>query len=72
MTGWVTAVDLTWKTEANKDGQDDAAEQAIRKNVSLPVHKLQDHLASLKIRRGITWILNTRVCIQRTDGEVHA
>ena len=41
----------------NKDGQDAAAEEAIRANIGMSVRKLQEYLASLNIERGTTWIL---------------
>ncbi len=55
---------------ANKDGLDDAAEAVIRANIKLPVRKLQEQLAALKINRGTTWIAKARAHIQAETGEM--
>ncbi len=44
----------------NRDGMDDAADQAIRGNMDMPIRKLQEHLAALNIKRGTTWIAKAR------------
>ncbi|MBS1850998.1 MAG: AAA family ATPase [Acidobacteria bacterium] len=51
---------------ANKDGLDEAAEDAIRANLDMPIRKLQEHLAGLNIARGTTWIARTRARL-KTD-----
>jgi hypothetical protein len=42
--------------KGNKDGMDAAAEDAIRNNPGMTARKLQEHLAELKIERGVSWI----------------
>src|SRR5258708_17677768 len=44
----------------NRDGMDDAADQAIRGNMDMPIRKLQEHLAALNIKRGTTWLATFR------------
>jgi hypothetical protein len=46
--------------QGNKDGKDAEAEAAIRANMEMPIRKLEEHLASLGIKRGKTWIAKTR------------
>jgi hypothetical protein len=46
--------------QANKDGMDAAAEEAIRANLEMPIRKLEAHLASLGIKRGTNWISKRR------------
>jgi hypothetical protein len=71
-TGWSEAIDPTWEAASSRDGKDAEAEQAIRDNLGMGVGRLCEHLASLNIKRGMTWIHNTRAGIQRKEGEVHA
>jgi hypothetical protein len=46
--------------QGNKDGMDAAAEEAIRAHIDMPVRQLEEHLASLGVKRGKTWIAKTR------------
>ena len=56
--------------KGNRDGMDDAAEAVIRAHVKMPIRKLQEHLATLGIERGTTWVAKTRARIQVGMGEV--
>jgi len=71
-TGWAESIDPTWEAVSNRDGKDGEAEQAIRDNRGMGVGRLLEHLASLNIKRGMTWIHNTIADIQRKEGEAHA
>jgi len=53
---------------ANKDGRDDAAEAAIRANLTMPIRKLKEHLAALGIQRGTSWISQVRARLQAEAG----
>jgi hypothetical protein len=46
--------------KANKDGKDEAAEAAITANLTMPIRKMKEHLASLGIERGTSWISQAR------------
>ena len=53
-------------------GEDQLGEQAIRNNVAVGVGRLCEHLASLNIKRRMTWIDNTRADIRRRESEAYA
>jgi hypothetical protein len=50
------------------DGKNAAAEAAIRANMEMSIRKLREHLASLGIKRGTTWIAKTMARI-KFEGE---
>jgi hypothetical protein len=52
----------------NKDGKDDAAEAVIRANITMPIRKLQEHLAGLQIERGTTWVAKARARLSAEMG----
>jgi hypothetical protein len=56
--------------KGNKDGQDSVADAFIRANVRLPVRKIEEALAGMKVKRGTTWIAKARARIQMEAGEV--
>jgi len=49
--------------KGNKDGQDSLADEAIRAHKDMTVRKLQEHLASIGIRRGTTWVSKRRAAL---------
>ena len=49
-------------------GKDAAAEDAIRVNMDMPIRKLEEHLDSLGIKRGKTWVAKTRARLKYADG----
>jgi hypothetical protein len=56
--------------KGNRDGKDNAAESYIRANIKMPVRKVEEQLAALKIKRGTTWISKARARIGLESGEV--
>jgi len=55
--------------QGNKDGKDSEAEAAIRASMEMPVRKLQEHLSSLGIERGTTWISKTRARLKFAEAK---